>query len=70
MHLDNCYWNWAGQDRRYAISSKLLEKETGFRNNVEFNQGLKSTVDWYMKNRDWWKNLPFKKIIDPTPWSK
>jgi len=59
-----------GQDRRYAMSSKLLEKEIGFRNNVEFNQGLKSTVDWYMKNRDWWKNLPFKKITDPTPWSK
>jgi len=58
-----------GQDRRYAISSKLLKKEIGFHNSIEFNQGLAATVKWYIENKDWWKNLQFKKITDPMPWS-
>lgn len=58
-----------GQDSRYAISSKLLKKEIGFHNSIEFNQGLTSTVKWYIENKDWWKNIPFKKITDPMPWS-
>jgi dTDP-glucose 4,6-dehydratase len=42
-----------GHDRRYAITSEKLEKETGWRAEMDFEVGLKATVDWYAANRDW-----------------
>ena len=42
-----------GHDRRYAITSEKIEKETGWRAEMDFDLGLASTVDWYVANRDW-----------------
>jgi dTDP-glucose 4,6-dehydratase len=42
-----------GHDRRYALTSEKLERETGWRAQVPFEEGLQSTVDWYRQNRDW-----------------
>ena len=42
-----------GHDRRYAITSEKIEKETGWRAEMDFELGLESTVEWYMANRDW-----------------
>jgi dTDP-glucose 4,6-dehydratase len=42
-----------GHDRRYALSSEKLERETGWGPRVQFEKGLQSTVDWYRENRDW-----------------
>ena len=42
-----------GHDRRYAITSEKLERETGWRAEMDFEVGLKATVDWYRANREW-----------------
>jgi len=42
-----------GHDRRYAITSEKVERETGWKAEVEFEQGLESTVRWYEANREW-----------------
>ena len=42
-----------GHDRRYAITSEKIEKETGWRAEMDFELGLASTVEWYVANRDW-----------------
>jgi len=42
-----------GHDRRYAITSEKLERETGWSAQVPFEEGLQSTVDWYRANREW-----------------
>ncbi|MCC6586742.1 MAG: dTDP-glucose 4,6-dehydratase [Bryobacterales bacterium] len=42
-----------GHDRRYALSSAKLERETGWRPEVPFEQGLVETVEWYRANADW-----------------
>jgi dTDP-glucose 4,6-dehydratase len=42
-----------GHDRRYALSSEKLERETGWGPQMPFEQGLQSTVDWYRENREW-----------------
>ena len=39
--------------RRYALTSSKLERETGWRPEMPFEQGLASTVDWYRQNREW-----------------
>jgi dTDP-glucose 4,6-dehydratase len=42
-----------GHDRRYAIDTMKLRTETGWRPCIDFDHGLKQTVDWYLENPDW-----------------
>ncbi len=42
-----------GHDRRYALSSKKLMAETGWRPQVAFEEGLGRTIEWYRSNAEW-----------------
>jgi dTDP-glucose 4,6-dehydratase len=42
-----------GHDRRYALSSGKVMKETGWSPRVTFEDGLNSTVEWYTRNAGW-----------------
>src|SRR3984893_10058116 len=42
-----------GHDRRYALSSSKLMRETGWAPSMEFEAGLARTVDWYRDNTAW-----------------
>jgi dTDP-glucose 4,6-dehydratase len=42
-----------GHDRRYALSSEKLMRETGWEAKVGFEKGLQATIDWYRTNSDW-----------------
>jgi dTDP-glucose 4,6-dehydratase len=42
-----------GHDRRYALSSRKLMRETGWRPRMGFEEGLKATIDWYRANAEW-----------------
>ena len=42
-----------GHDRRYALSSEKLKRETGWSPRVSFDEGLALTLDWYRQHRDW-----------------
>ena len=42
-----------GHDRRYALSSEKLIRETGWSAVMPFEQGLKTTIDWYRANPEW-----------------
>ncbi|MCA9120379.1 MAG: dTDP-glucose 4,6-dehydratase [Planctomycetaceae bacterium] len=42
-----------GHDRRYAIDSRKIALELGWRPRHEFETGLRSTVQWYVENGDW-----------------
>ena len=43
-----------GHDLRYAISNKKIKENLSFKNIIDFDNGLKSTINWYILNRDWW----------------
>ncbi len=47
----------AGHDRRYAIDFSKLQKELGWRPSVRFAEGLARTVDWYLANPAWVRNV-------------
>jgi dTDP-glucose 4,6-dehydratase len=42
-----------GHDRRYALSSKKLTRETGWSPAMDFEHGLARTVEWYRANAGW-----------------
>ena len=42
-----------GHDRRYALSSEKLMRETGWEAQMPFEQGLQETIDWYKSNGEW-----------------
>ncbi|HEX8038170.1 MAG TPA: dTDP-glucose 4,6-dehydratase [Chryseosolibacter sp.] len=46
-----------GHDLRYAIDPSKLEAETGWRPETSFETGLEKTVDWYLTNQEWLKNV-------------
>jgi dTDP-glucose 4,6-dehydratase len=46
-----------GHDRRYAIDATRLRNEVGFRREWSFEDGMKSTVGWYLANRTWWERI-------------
>ena len=46
-----------GHDRRYAIDWSKIHRELSWKPEVDFDTGLKITVDWYLKNQDWWKKI-------------
>lgn len=42
-----------GHDRRYAIDATKAEQELGFRPEMSWQDGLRTTIDWYLSNREW-----------------
>ncbi|NLZ48828.1 MAG: dTDP-glucose 4,6-dehydratase [Clostridiales bacterium] len=46
-----------GHDRRYAIDPTKLETELGWKPKYNFETGIKQTIQWYLENQDWWKNI-------------
>tara|TARA_B110000503_G_scaffold134856_1_gene214448 strand:+ start:64 stop:1134 length:1071 start_codon:yes stop_codon:yes gene_type:complete len=43
----------AGHDMRYAIDASRIESELGWRPSIQFEDGLKETVRWYLDNAEW-----------------
>ena len=61
-----------GHDRRYAIDAEKIKREIGWEPTVMFDEGIRTTIKWYLENSDWLKNIitkdyqsyPSKLIID------
>jgi len=47
----------AGHDLRYAIDSSKLQDELGWNPSLQFDEGLKKTVEWYLSNEEWLDNV-------------
>jgi dTDP-glucose 4,6-dehydratase len=46
-----------GHDLRYAIDCSKIERDLGWRPSQTFDTGLRSTVEWYLANSDWWRAI-------------
>jgi dTDP-glucose 4,6-dehydratase len=46
-----------GHDKRYAVDTSKIRRELGWAPVETFESGLKSTVQWYLKNREWWQRI-------------
>jgi dTDP-glucose 4,6-dehydratase len=46
-----------GHDRRYAIDAEKIRTELGWKPRVTFEEGIRSTVRWYLEHRDWCRQV-------------
>ena len=46
-----------GHDRRYAIDPAKIKRELGWEPETPFDEGIKITIDWYLKHRKWWEDI-------------
>lgn len=46
-----------GHDRRYAMDFSKITAETGFLPEYDIEKGLDAVIDWYIKNKSWWKKI-------------
>lgn len=46
-----------GHDRRYAIDASKITGELGWQPSVGFEEGINKTIDWYLQNQKWLRNV-------------
>ena len=50
-----------GHDLRYAINSKKIRNTLKWKPKINLTNGLLKTIDWYLQNKDYFKNLKGNK---------
>ncbi len=51
-----------GHDRRYAICNDKIQSELGWKPSLTFEEGIKITIDWYLNNQEWMRQIEEKKV--------
>ena len=51
-----------GHDRRYAISNDKITSELGWSPSITFEERIKITIDWYLNNQNWIKQIENKRV--------
>ncbi|SHK10842.1 dTDP-glucose 4,6-dehydratase [Hathewaya proteolytica DSM 3090] len=53
-----------GHDRRYAIDSSKIKEDLGWYPETCFEEGIVKTIEWYLANYDWLKNVVSKDYVE------
>lgn len=53
-----------GHDRRYAIDASRIRTELGWAPTITFEEGIVSTIDWYLDNSDWCERVISGEYLD------
>jgi len=46
-----------GHDFRYAIDAARIRRDLGWAPRHDFQSGILTTVQWYLENEDWWRDI-------------
>lgn len=50
-----------GHDKRYAIDNEKIQTQLGWKPSLTFEEGIQLTIDWYLNNQEWMKQVEAKK---------
>jgi len=59
-----------GHDTRYSLNSSKIQSFLNWKPSIPFEQGLESTVKWYVENEAWWRPLITGNTLAQTPWKQ
>lgn len=46
-----------GHDMRYAINPEKISGELGWLPKIQFADGIRKTIQWYLDHREWWEGI-------------
>jgi dTDP-glucose 4,6-dehydratase len=53
-----------GHDRRYAIDSNKIRGKLNWIPQIPFQEGIRSTIEWYLENEEWIKSVKSGEYIE------
>ena len=56
-----------GHDQRYSLDSSKIKNEFGWSTKINFEDGIKKTIEWYEKNFSYYESIS-NEILKSTPW--
>ena len=57
-----------GHDKRYSLNDEKIRNELGWKPKHKFESGLEETIQWYLKNEEWWRPIANEKTLSAAPW--
>ncbi len=57
-----------GHDRRYLLNSDKIARELGWAPHIEFETGIRQTIEWYRDHREWWLPLRDRAPVAESQW--
>lgn len=46
-----------GHDRRYLLCREKITKDLDWQPKIDFDEGVRETIKWYVDHPDWWKRI-------------
>lgn len=59
-----------GHDKRYAIANDKITSELSWKPKVSFENGIKHTIEWYLSNSEWIKDIENKRRSEVLVWKE
>jgi dTDP-glucose 4,6-dehydratase len=53
-----------GHDVRYALNSTKIKSELGWQPKISFSKGIKLTLEWYYRNKSYYKSISKRDIVN------
>lgn len=55
-------------DRRYLLNSSKIRRELGWQPEVDFEEGMQLTIDWYREHEERWRPLQKRLAVAEASW--
>ncbi|VAX37354.1 dTDP-glucose 4,6-dehydratase [hydrothermal vent metagenome] len=52
-----------GHDRRYAIDASKIKNDLGWEPSIQFEEGIKKTIHWYVENSQWIERIKNEEYL-------
>ena len=60
-----------GHDCRYLLDSEKIARDVGWEPVIEFEDGMRETIQWYVDNQEWWQTIQQKadsEVVQEDKW--